>query len=111
MTTKPSGGKTTMPRFIVRCDGSREYLPSEYRGDPSGFYAARMREGLLRARGSALESKRAHVLALEADLLMDLELAHIRAKIHDLGGRRRSEPRVQSSRRLRPRPICFAPRV
>ncbi len=101
-----------MTRFVVRVDDSREYLPKEYRGDPQDYYASKIRQLHARQRPGSVQSRRQRVHELETDLLMDMELGRIRAKLRRLSGKGR---RVGSERNwvagLNLPPMRFAPRV
>lgn len=99
----------TMPRFIVRPGGSREYLPEEYRGAPQDYYASRIREAM-RNRGSSLQMKRAKVARLERDLLLDRELARVRAKYRQLVNKTRLLKRNDGIQIAEKPPMRFAPR-
>jgi hypothetical protein len=70
-----------MARFVVRAEGSREYLPKEYRGDPRDYYASKIRQPHTRQRPGSLQTRRQRLRALEMDLRMDMELGRIRAKL------------------------------
>jgi hypothetical protein len=102
-----------MPKFVIRNDGSREYHPTEYRGEPRDFYATRIREAKERQRRSSLQGRRERLRGLEIDLLQDLELARIRSTIRLLTGKsgaRLGSAQDRFSGRSRPK-ILFAPRV
>ena len=102
-----------MARFVVRMDGSREYLPREYRGDPLDYYESKIRQLRARQRPSSVQSRQQRLRALEMDLRMDMELGRIRAKLHRLSGRSRiggnSERNWVAGRNLPP--MRLAPRV
>jgi len=91
-----------MPGFIVRPGGGREYLPKEYRGLPQDFYAYRIAE-TKRQREASLQMKKARVAQLERDLLLDSELARLRARL------RRSA--AKNTFGTRSSGIRFAPRI
>ena len=100
----------TMPGFVIRTAGSREYLPKEYRGAPQDFYATRMRESM-RNRTNSIQMKRANAAGLERDLYMNNELARLRARYRQLVNKTRllkhnSGISVTEKPRIR-----FAPRV
>ena len=101
-----------MTRFVIRADGSREYLPREYRGDPRDYYAFKIRQLHERQRPGSVQSRRQRVHELETDLLMDMELGRIRAKLHRLSGKGRSGGSERNwVAGLNLPPMRFAPRV
>lgn len=82
-----------MPGFIVRPGGGREYLPKEYRGAPQDYYAYRIAE-TKRQRETSLQMKKARVAQLERDLLLDSELARLRARFRPRSSGIRFAPRI-----------------
>jgi hypothetical protein len=102
-----------MARFVIRADGSLEYLPREYRGEPQDYYASKIRQLRARQRPGSVQSRRQRLRALETDLLMDLELGRIRARVNRLSGKGTndggSERNWVAGRNLPP--MRFAPRV
>jgi hypothetical protein len=84
-----------MKEYIIRADGSREYLPKEYRCAPKDYYAYKIRQ-TKQQRETSLEMKKARVAELERELLHDLQLARIRE-----GMRRASDEPISPRNQLR----------